>query len=66
MGTKPVIKPLQWMMSGGHPNFFTVSRAPLQKKMVLKSLSSYQWSCSSVKTNLRLKKFHLANQAATL
>ena len=38
-GIKLVIQPWQWIMSGCQPSFFTVSIAPLQKKMVLSSLS---------------------------
>ena len=37
-GTKAVIQPWQWMMCGGHPNFLTVSRALLQKKIIRTAL----------------------------
>ena len=41
------IHPLQWMISGAHLSFFTVSRTPLAKKTALSPLSSKNFPFSS-------------------
>ena len=40
IGIKLVIQSLQWIISGDHSKFFTVSKTPLQKKIARSSLSS--------------------------
>ena len=57
-----VIHPLQWMMSGAHPNFLTISRVPLQKKAIRSALSSKTFPDLSSKMYLRLKKSSLSRK----